>query len=67
MNPARSSARPTVATSAPLTADSIEIDAATSVRREEQTFSASGGKVRSTEDGEADGSADVSGPALVLS
>jgi hypothetical protein len=50
-----------------LAADSIEIDAATSVRMDERTLTASGGKVRSTEGGEPDGSGDVSGPALVLS
>ena len=49
-----------------LSAGEIAIDAATSVRMDERTFSASGGKVRSTEGGEPDGSGEVRGPALLL-
>lgn len=50
-----------------LTADAIEIDAAVSVRLEERTLTASGGKFRSSEGGEPDGTGDLRGPALVLS
>jgi hypothetical protein len=51
-----------------VTADSITIDAARAVRFEERTFTAlGGGKLRATESGEEDSTAQANGPALVLS
>jgi hypothetical protein len=49
-----------------LSAGELEIGAATSVRLDERTLTASHGKVRSTEGGEPDGSGEARGPALLL-